>query len=332
MRRDTTLYIMAVILLFGSDSLRARAAVPKPEKKETIAHLFLDMEKPLGAKEAHRAYLDSLIERARARIGAVSISDTAGGAAILKKIDTLLRDEGFRFKNNYLLFRGLENRSIDCDNYSALYVAIGESLGIPIVPVYAPNHSFLRIYFNDGSYMNWEATKGMSLPDAYFIENLHIEDSSLRSGVYMRTLTRKEFIGVEYNNMGAFLMTAGRYADAIPYFGRAIGFYPLFSSAYHNRGSSSYAMGRLDTARDDLQEAKRLDPGRASTRNTLGDIHFDRKEYNRAIEEYLESIRLDPCFYVPYRSIGLIMRARGDGAGASKWLRKAEEVKKKKCY
>lgn len=316
----------------GHETLYARSAVPKPAQRETIAHLFLEMERSLGAKDSHRAYLDGLIERARMRIGTVSIGDTAGAAAVLKKIDALLRDEGFRFKSNYLLFRGIDSRSIDCDNYSALYVSIGESLGIPILPVYAPNHSFLRIYFEDGSYMNWEATEGKSLPDAYFIEKLRVEGSSIRMGVYMKTLSRSEFIGVEYNNMGASLISAGRYADAVPYFDRAIRLYPVFSSAYHNRGSSRYAMGRLEAARDDLTEAIRLDPGRASTRNTLGDVYFDRREYERAVEEYLESIRLDPCFYVPYVSIGLIMRARGDEAAALEWLKKAEGVKKKKCY
>ncbi|MDX9819724.1 MAG: tetratricopeptide repeat protein [Desulfococcus multivorans] len=326
-------FILTVLLIVpGNGMLRSRAPASKPGPKETIAHQFLEMERPLGAGDHHRAYLDGLIERARRKIGAANISNTAGAAAVLRNIDALLREEGFRFKSNYLLFRGIDSRSIDCDNYSALYVSIGETLGIPILPVYAPNHSFLRIYFEDGSYMNWEATEGKSLPDAHYLETLRVEASSLRLGVYMKTLSRMEFLGVEYNTMGACLMTAGRYAEALPFFDRAVRHYPQFSSAYHNRGSSKYAMGRREAALEDLLEAKRLDPGRASTRNTLGDIHFDGREYDRAIEEYLASIRLDPCFYAPYASIGLVMRARGDEEGARTWLRKAEEVKKKKCY
>ncbi|TFH43648.1 MAG: tetratricopeptide repeat protein [Chrysiogenales bacterium] len=328
-----TLYaFLALFIVFHHGNTDALAAGRKPGQEKTIAHVILEMEKPLGAGESHRIYLDGFLARARETIKAGPLSDVGEAAGILGAIHSFLQGEGFRFKANYLLFQGIDRKSMDCDNFCALYIAIGETIGIPLVPVYAPNHSFIRLYFEDGSYMNWEATEGKSLPDSYYRQNLKIEESSLRQGVYMKTLSRKEFIGVEYNNMGAYMMTTGMFRDAIPLFNSAIGLYPSFSSAYHNRGSSRYATGGLDDALKDLLIAKRLDPGRSSTRNTLGDIYFDRKKYDLAIEEYLESIRLDPCHYVPYRSLGQIMKIRGDESGALEWMRKSEEAKKKNCY
>ena len=96
---------------------------------------------------------------------------------------------------------------------------------VPVIPVYAPNHSFVRFCFDDGSYINWEPIKGQSLPDAYYMSTLRIPGESIRDGVYMKSLTRQEFIGVEYNNIGAHLMTQRSYEEAVPYFSAAIKLY-----------------------------------------------------------------------------------------------------------
>ena len=206
----------------------------------------------------------------------------------------LLKEEGFIFKQNLLMNVGLDKKAIDCDTYSALYTAISEVLRLPVIPVYAPNHSFVRFNFNDGSYLNWEPIEGKHYPDAYYIKKLNIAEQSIQQGVYLSSLTRKEFTGVEYNNIGAYLISIKKFQEAIPYFDKAIMLYPKFSSAYHNRGSSYYALMQQNKAYADLTYANTLDPMQASTHNTLGDICFDRKEYMKAFDQYVESIKLDP--------------------------------------
>jgi len=187
----------------------------------------------------------------------------------------------------------------------------------------------VRFNFNDGTYLNWEPIEGRHYPDAYYIKKLNIADQSINQGVYLKSLSRKEFIGVENNNIGAYLMSVKKFKEAIPYFDEAIKLYPLFSSAYHNRGSSYYALTKIDIAFPDIRYAVTLDPMQASTHNTLGDIYLDRKEYLKAFDQYAESIKLDPKNYAPYYNLGLIMKNAGKNKEADEWFIKSEEIKKK---
>lgn len=334
MRRKTTLIkrlALPVLLCAAVVTAFAAPAVPARYSGEprTIAHDFLDIEKGLGAAGDQYPALNALINRAAAKVRVEKSYTTEGAIGTLRAMDAFLKSEGFTFRNNYLLGVGLKTKKIDCDNYCALYVAIAEALRIPIVPAYAPNHSFIRFFFENGEYVNWETTEGVSRPDSYYVEALRIPKESIKAGVYLKTLTRREFLGVGYNNAGAYLMAGRKFADAVPYFSAAVRLYPKFSSAYHNRGSSFYALKLADEALADLLKANGLDPSRAGTHNTLGDIYLDRKDLDRALKEFTISIKLDPANYVPYNSIAIIMKLRGDEAKAGEWLQKSQEVKKR---
>ncbi len=172
----------------------------------TIAHDFLDMEKPFGAAKGHTDRLNALIEKARTRLTVKENYTSEEALKLLGQIHLLLKEEGFVFKNNFLLCKGLDSRAIDCDNYCALYTAIAESMKIPMIPVYAPNHSFMRFYFSDGSYLNWETLMAKHLPNSYYVKKLQIAEVSVSKGVYLKSLQRKEFHAVEYNNIGAYLI------------------------------------------------------------------------------------------------------------------------------
>lgn len=323
----------AVIVMFIALAA-ARPAFPQggsnaaPAAGRTIAHDFLELEKEFGAGQKHADYIDAMLARAKNKISSKNTSDTGEAVALLGSIDAFLRGEGFQKRNNFLLSRGIDGKGIDCDNYSALYVAIGESLRLPIVPVYAPNHSFVRYCFTDGTYLNWEPLEAKSLPDVFYIRKLEIAKQSIEKGVYLKNLSRKEFLGVQYNSLGSQLMARRKFGDAVPYFTMALSLYPSFAAAFHNRGTAYYATKRVDEALRDLTKAGELDPARAVTHNTLGDIYHDRKEYDRAARHYRASIVLDPTNFAPYYNWGVIMKTLGKDDIAKKLLDKAEEIKK----
>ncbi len=321
-----SLSIIITLMPFVAHSLRAKPKIYTGNPK-TIAHDFLEFEKKFGTNSKHYEIINDLINKAVGIINPKKNYTTEEAIKTMLTIDYLLKKEGYVFANNLLLNRGLETKVIDCDNYCAIYIAISEVLRLPVIPVYAPNHSFLRFNFNDGSYLNWETTKGKPEPDSYYIKTMSIPVDSIRKGVYMKSLTRKEFIAVEFNNIGAYLMTKKRFSEAIPYFSGAIKYYSVFSSAYHNRGTAYYGTKRKEEALTDLLKAKELNPASGFTSNTLGDIYFDYKEYDKAIEEYKVSIKLDPDNYAPYYSIGLILKIQGREKEAEKWLEKSEEIK-----
>jgi tetratricopeptide (TPR) repeat protein len=110
----------------------------------------------------------------------------------------------------------------------------------------------------------------------------------------------------------------------------ALHLYPAYSSAWHNSGTARYGMGKPDEALKALLKAEFLDPDRSTTLNTIGDIHFDRREYGSALDYYEKSIKADPGFYPPYYSIGQLLKLSGDNEKAALWIRKAEELKLRK--
>jgi tetratricopeptide (TPR) repeat protein len=317
----------ALIILLVLAFAPPRAVHPQ-DAGRTIAHDFLELEKEFGAGKKHGDYIDAMLARARNKVTAKTTQDTREAVAALASIDAFLKSEGFARKNNFLLSRGIDGKGIDCDNYSALYVTIGEALKIPIVPVYAPNHSFVRYCFSDGTYLNWEPLEAKSLSDAFYVQRLEIAKQSVEKGVYLKNLNRKEFLAVQYNSLGSHLMARKKYADAVPYFTMAVSLNPVFAPALHNRGTAFYATKRTDEALKDLTRAEELDPARAVTHNTLGDIYFDKKVYDRAARHYRAAIVLDPTNYVPYYNWGLIMKTLGKEEIAKKLLDKAEEIKK----
>ncbi|MCU0846077.1 MAG: hypothetical protein MUC76_14265 [Spirochaetes bacterium] len=322
-------FLIAALVCVLVSAARAPLPVHAQYRGEprTIAHDFLDIEKDLGAARDQNSAVNALIVRAAAEIRPRESHTTEQAIAVLQAIDSILAGEGYTFGKNLLLGRGLETKTVDCDNYCALYIAIAEVIRIPIVPVYAPNHSFVRFYFDDGTYLNWETTRAVVRPDSYYVKTLKIPEESIRAGVYMKTLSRQEFIAVEHNNIGAYLMMGGKYAEAVPYFNTSVRLYPLFSSAYHNRGSSFYALKHPDGALADLLRANELDPSRAGTHNTIGDIYLDRNDLARALGEFNASIKLDPTNYVPYNSIAIIMKLQGHGEQSRIWKEKSQRIK-----
>lgn len=318
--------ILSIFIIYSSYLAAENTYKGEPR---TIAHEFIDLEKDFGAGESEFSVINGLINKALVRVSIKKNSSTEDAVRTLLQIDALLKEEGFVFRQNYLLNSGIKKKAIDCDNYCALYIAIAEVMKIPIVPVYAPNHSFLRFYFDDGSYLNWEPTQAMPRTDSYYIQQLNITAESINKGVYLKTLTRQEFIAVEYNNIGSHLMLARKYNDALLYFNTAVKLYPAFSSAYHNRGTSYYALNHSKEAMADLLKANELDPMRASTHNTLGDIYLDNKEYEKAAAEFAISIKLNPADYVPYNNMAYVMKMLGKNREADAWLKKSQKIKSK---
>ena len=328
LRRYILIIVCIIFLKDASEAIPPASGSDIQKRPQNIALDFLDMERPFGASGRHVDYIHALIKKACATVRVQSSYDINSAIATLQSIDRLLKHEGFVFGQNLLLSKGLDTRKIDCDNYCALYVAIAEEMAIPIVPVYAPNHGFIRFYLNDGSSLNWETTTATVVSDDYYVKTMRIDEGSIRKGVYLATLQRKEFIAVEYNNIGAYLMSLRRFEEAAASFTMALRNYPAFSSAYHNRGSCLYALTRSAEALRDLLTARDLDPTRPATRNTLGDIYFDMKEYAKAEEEYREAIRLDPDDYIPCHNLGILLKETGRLHEGRKWIDRAVQLRK----
>jgi tetratricopeptide (TPR) repeat protein len=74
--------------------------------------------------------------------------------------------------------------------------------------------------------------------------------------------------------------------------------------AYNNRGIAWSHKKDYDRAIADFNEAIRLDPNDATAYNNRGWAWSNKKDYDRAIADYSEAIRLDPKYALAYNNRG----------------------------
>ena len=98
--------------------------------------------------------------------------------------------------HNKLLPTYLVTRRGNCISMPLLFIILGQKLGIDVTAATAPNHLFVKYRDTGGKLYNLEATSGAGFArDAWLRQQFMMSNESLRSGIYMRALTRKETVG-----------------------------------------------------------------------------------------------------------------------------------------
>ena len=80
-------------------------------------------------------------------------------------------------------------------------------------------------------------------------------------------------------------------------------------------------LGRLDEALAEIQQALALDPLSPYKITAAGTIYMERREYDRAVEQYRKAIELDPSFYHAYDALRLVECKRGRFAELAETMR-----------
>ena len=117
----------------------------------------------------------------------------------------LYKRQGFHYDHDDPYAQQLTNRYLNgilttntgsCTTMPLLYLALAQRLGYPIYPVAAPQHLFCRYVHGDGTHDNIEATSGGGLSsDDEYIRDLEIPAQGIKSGAYMKTMTRRQLVG-----------------------------------------------------------------------------------------------------------------------------------------
>jgi len=148
-----------------------------------------------------------------------------------------------RFINGYIA-----TKKGSCITMPLLYVIIGERLGWPIYPVRLAKHFFVR-YIPEELVLNFqqniETTNGGSfISDEQYKLDVQIPDKAIKNGVYLRTLSKKEYLA------SLLLVNANQHLEnnnvekAKKYLRISMKYDSTFSSAYWN-----YALIHLAEAR-----------------------------------------------------------------------------------
>lgn len=148
-----------------------------------------------------------------------------------------------KFINGYIA-----NKKGSCITMPMLYVILGERLNFPIYPVRSAKHFFVRYILEkvDKKFkQNIETTNGGGfISDKQYKEDVLISDKAIKNGVYLRTLSKKEYIA------SLLMINANEYIKqkntekAKHYFQLAIKYDSTFSSAYWNFGITAFGEAR----------------------------------------------------------------------------------------
>jgi arylsulfatase A-like enzyme/Flp pilus assembly protein TadD len=124
-------------------------------------------------------------------------------------------------------------------------------------------------------------------------------------------------------NLGNAHYRAGRHAEAIGYFARALELKPDYDLALINMANAYRAQGRDDEALAGYEHYLRVDPKNAWVHYQAGEIHLDRGDLDRATTAFNAALAIDPKVAPARVALGAVAVSRGDAATAERETRDA---------
>ena len=246
-----------------------------------IAYIALDFEREdnLGVTNEDYQLLDKIFDTAKARITVKQTYSRDDAHQILNSIADIIDEFGFEYvENSDTLNYTLKTKKIDCLEYTLLYLAIAEHLGIPLKGVNAPHHAFVRFVLSNNDYLNWECTSGEQSKEQSnesYIEWLKIHPDAIRNGAALKTLDRQQTIALILKGNGSVKSKKGDLEGALEDFEQAIKLNPNHTNAYNNRGIAKFKKGDLEGALEDYNTAIKLNPNYADAYYNRG-IAYER--------------------------------------------------------
>ena len=200
---------------------------------------------------------------------------------------------------NKLLATYLDTRRGNCVSMPVLFVVLAQRIGLESTLAVAPHHLFARVKDDSGRWINIEATSfGTKTDDSYRTE-LNIAPAAVTSGIYLRTLSRKESLAVmmetlmeQYANVGAneqrlsvadmILRSDSRNVSAMLHKGSACG--RLARQRYANKSQQELSQAQ----QHDLAALGRCNADTFARAEALGwreEQQADAAKYRRGIDQ-----------------------------------------------
>jgi len=240
------LFLALTSLLAGSGNCYART--------HTIVHEGLDLESPLHKVGPDIKALDKMIFEARKKVKLRNKGDNQEANRALYAIRNIIV-EGKR-KHNFTSYVFRDN---NCRN-SLFYIAIGKALDLPVTLGITPSHVLVRYRLGNEEWVNWESTIKRFVNDNFYKKKFDIPEESIRLGVYLRSLSEEEIMGVHYSVIGNEWLNRGELDKAIENYSEGINFLRLSPLLYYNRGITYFRKKSPREAIADFDETIRLNP------------------------------------------------------------------------
>ncbi len=169
--RKKRVIILITLIFTCTAGIEAQEKANYISKYRTITHELLQLEKILNQKSGSEydgmfKLLDSIIDISSKEINPilekVDLDKREKAIEVLKSINNILQKLNFTLViYTDTLTEMLSEKRMDCDTGAMLYLAIAEVLELPIYNVTVPKHSFVRYYYKDMEYLNWDNNTAM---------------------------------------------------------------------------------------------------------------------------------------------------------------------------
>jgi tetratricopeptide (TPR) repeat protein len=100
----------------------------------------------------------------------------------------------------------------------------------------------------------------------------------------------------------------------------------VLSLLYTNRGVEYFTKGDFDRAISDHEQAIKLDPKNSLAYNNRGNAYGGKREFDRAIADYDQAVKLNPKYAAAYFNRGLAKQKKGDMAGGDADIVQARQL------
>ena len=151
---------------------------------------------------------------------------------------------------NKLISTYLATRRGNCVSMPILFLIMGERIGLHLALSTAPLHVFLRFADEAEREINLEATSGAHPARTFWYrQHLPMTDRAIESGLYMRTLTRREAVAHMASTVVDYLMAESRFQEAIDVAQIILQHYPR----------DGYTIVKLGTAYAELMRTEFID-------------------------------------------------------------------------
>ncbi|WP_375394924.1 transglutaminase family protein [uncultured Sphingomonas sp.] len=117
---------------------------------------------------------------------------------------------------NKLLATYFATRRGNCVSMPALFLILADRLGLDVALVTAPLHIFLRYRSESGRIVNIEASNGgHPTRDAWYREQMPMSDRAVESGLYLRSLSKREGLALLATTVLEHLIARRRFEAAL---------------------------------------------------------------------------------------------------------------------
>jgi len=151
----------------------------------------------------------------------------------------------------------LGDRRGSCLGLGALYLAIGERIGVPLDGILLPGHFFVRTR-GPGRHNVELLRRGETMPDEWYRKKYGPWPDT--DSAYFRPVTVSELGAIHWYNRGNDLRAAGDIDAAERAYARAAQEFPGFAEAYANLGAAEQRRGAFAEAEASYHAAARAWP------------------------------------------------------------------------